>query len=59
VHIAGIGTAGTAAWSLVFFGARVAHAVIYTFGVPLLRTIAFVIGFAAQVMLAVHILGAA
>jgi uncharacterized MAPEG superfamily protein len=59
VHIAGIGTAGTAAWSLVFFGARVAHAVIYTFGVPLLRTIAFVIGFAAQVMLAAHILGAA
>jgi uncharacterized MAPEG superfamily protein len=36
---------------------RIAHAVIYTFGVPLLRTIAFVAGFGAQVTLALRILG--
>jgi uncharacterized MAPEG superfamily protein len=59
VHILGIGTAATAAWAMAFFAARVAHAVIYAFGVPLLRTIAFVVGFAAQVALALHILGVA
>ncbi|RKS89268.1 MAPEG family protein [Sphingosinicella microcystinivorans] len=59
VHVSGIGTATTAAWSLAFFGARVAHAIIYTFGIPLLRTIAFVVGFAAQVALAIYVLGAA
>lgn len=47
-------TASAAAW---FFWSRVAHAVIYTFGVPLLRTIAFAIGFSAQMILALRLLG--
>lgn len=41
----------------MFFAARVAHAVIYTFGIPLLRTIAFFIGFVCQILLAGHLLG--
>ena len=57
VHQLQLGTAGTATASAAFFAARVAHAVIYTFGIPLLRTIAFFIGFLAQVMLAGRILG--
>ncbi len=47
----------TAVASFAFVGARIAHAVIYTFGVPLLRTIAFVVGFAAQAVMALRILG--
>ncbi|MGD9979512.1 MAG: MAPEG family protein [Hyphomonadaceae bacterium] len=51
------GNALTAAAAMVFVFSRVAHALIYTFGVPLLRTIAFVGGFGAQMVMAARILG--
>lgn len=57
VHVLELGTATTALWSSVFVAARIAHALIYTFGVPLLRTIAFLLGFIAQAMLALRLLG--
>jgi uncharacterized MAPEG superfamily protein len=57
VSMLGIGNGATAAAAMVFVVSRIAHAVIYTFGVPLLRTIAFVAGFGAQVTLALRILG--
>ena len=57
VHVLQLGTTGTARAAAIFFVARVAHAVIYTFGVPLLRTIAFAVGFFAQVFLAGRVLG--
>lgn len=57
VHILGLGTALTGGAALVFLCARVAHAVIYTFGIPLLRTIAFAIGFGCEMILAMRILG--
>lgn len=57
VHALQLGSAGTATASAMFFAARVLHAIIYTFGIPLLRTIAFFIGFLAQVTLAGRILG--
>lgn len=57
VHILGVGTALTAMAAAVFFYARVAHAVIYTFGIPLFRTIAFTIGFGCQMIMALRILG--
>lgn len=41
----------------LYFGARLAHFVIYVLGVPVLRTLAFAAGFAAQVILALVILG--
>lgn len=59
VHMLNLGTAATATAAVLFFWSRVAHAVIYTFGVPVLRTIAFVIGFGAQVTLFLRIVGAA
>jgi uncharacterized MAPEG superfamily protein len=59
VHILGLGSPLTAAAAAVFFFARVVHAVIYTFGIPLLRTIAFVIGFVCQMILAARVLGLA
>jgi uncharacterized MAPEG superfamily protein len=57
VHVLEIGNPTTAMAAGVFFAARVAHSVIYTFGIPLLRTVAFATGFACQMLLAAHILG--
>jgi len=39
----------------VYFWARLAHAIIYAMGLPVLRTLAFVVGFGAQVVLALAI----
>lgn len=58
VHVLQIGDELTAAAGIAFVLSRLAHAVIYTFGVPLLRTIAFVVGFGAQMIFALRILGA-
>ena len=55
VHVLGIGTGLTATAAAMFFWSRLAHALIYTFGVPLLRTIAFVVGFAAQAIMFLRI----
>ena len=39
----------------VFFWARLAHAIVYTLGVPVLRTVAFTVGFICQVVLVLAI----
>lgn len=39
----------------VFFWSRLAHIVVYTLGLPVLRTLLFVVGFAAQAVLALAI----
>ena len=44
-------TATTVTACAVFFYARLAHAVVYTLGIPVLRTLAFAVGFAAEVAL--------
>lgn len=57
VHLLGIGNGTTATASLGFFVARLAHAVIYAFGVPLLRTVAFFAGFLCQCVLFARVVG--
>src|ERR1700744_4154233 len=42
---------------VVYFWARVAHLIVYTLGLPVFRTIAFVVGFVAQAVLALAIFG--
>jgi uncharacterized MAPEG superfamily protein len=39
----------------VFFWARLAHAILYALGVPVLRTVAFTVGFICQVVLVLAI----
>jgi uncharacterized MAPEG superfamily protein len=56
VHLLNLGTATTALAAALYFWSRLAHALIYTLGIPLLRTIAFVVGFAAQATLLLRIL---
>ncbi|HWM80889.1 MAG TPA: MAPEG family protein [Pseudolabrys sp.] len=53
----GVANANTAAACAVYFWARLLHVVVYTAGIPVLRTIAFAIGFLAQAVLALAIFG--
>lgn len=57
VTLSGLGDATTALACAVYFHARLAHVLLYTFRVPLLRTVAFFIGFLCQCVLALRILG--
>ncbi|MGB8576984.1 MAG: MAPEG family protein [Pseudolabrys sp.] len=41
----------------VYFWARLVHAVVYTMGVPVLRTLAFTVGFLAQAALVLAVFG--
>lgn len=57
VHVMGLSNPVTEWASSAFFITRVAHAIIYTFGIPLLRTLAFVAGFNCQMILAARLIG--
>ncbi len=57
VHVLGLSTPLTAAASATFLASRITHAVVYTFGIPLLRTIAFFAGFLCQMVLGASIIG--
>jgi uncharacterized MAPEG superfamily protein len=57
-QVLNISTPVTALAGSLYLWSRVAHAVIYTFGVPWLRTLAFVGGFTAQMLVAWQLLGA-
>jgi uncharacterized MAPEG superfamily protein len=51
----GISSRVTVVACAVYFWARLAHAIVYTFGTPILRTLCFAVGFAAQVVIALAI----
>ncbi len=51
-HLAGLTNEMTAWGALVFFWARVAHAIVYAFGIPVLRTLAFAVGVVGCLMVA-------
>lgn len=53
----GHSTEGTVIACVVYFWSRLAHAVVYTMGVPILRTLAFSVGFVAQVALIFAVFG--
>lgn len=57
VHISGLSDSTTAAASAIFFMSRVGHALIYTLGIPLARTLIFFVGFLCQMTLGMRILG--
>lgn len=54
-HITGASNETTALAAQVFFGARVAHAVIYIAGIPTLRTFAYLVGAAAVIVIALQL----
>jgi uncharacterized MAPEG superfamily protein len=56
LHVVGAHTPLTATAAMVYFFVRIAHAIIYTVGVPWLRTPIFLLGFAMQVIIGLAIL---
>ena len=44
-HVAGKANAMTAFWATCFFWLRAAHAVVYLFAIPYVRTLIFTLGF--------------
>ena len=50
-------TESTALACAVYFWARLAHAVVYALGIPVLRTLAFSVGFLAQAALMFAVFG--
>lgn len=57
VHLAGLGNGTTATLCAVFFYARLAHYLIYTLGIPYLRTPAFAVSWVCLIALALILLG--
>ncbi len=53
----GHSTQSTVIACAVYFWARLAHAIIYTLGIAVLRTLAFTVGFLAQAALVLAIFG--
>lgn len=51
-ELSGVHTPATALAATLYLWSRIAHAITYTLGLPWLRTLAFVGGFAAQMILA-------
>ncbi|MGH8399738.1 MAG: MAPEG family protein [Gammaproteobacteria bacterium] len=57
-QFAGVSTELTAWGCMLYFWARLAHYVVYTLGIPVLRTLCFFAGFIGEVMIAVALLHA-
>jgi uncharacterized MAPEG superfamily protein len=55
LHMIDYSSTWTALACAIYSWARLAHALVYTFGIPVLRTLAFLVGFGAQAMLALAI----
>lgn len=57
LHATGMSTALTATMAALYFFARLVHYVVYLAGIPVLRTLSFAVGWFAQMVLALTILG--
>ena len=53
----GHSTMSTAIACAVYFWARLAHVIVYALGIPVLRTLAFAVGFVAQAVLVLAVFG--
>ncbi|VAW76279.1 hypothetical protein MNBD_GAMMA13-652 [hydrothermal vent metagenome] len=57
LHAMEISTAATATASMVYFTARAAHFWVFAFAIPSLRVLTFLVGFGAQMVLVLTLLG--
>jgi uncharacterized MAPEG superfamily protein len=58
-HVTNVNPAEVAMWAKIYFFARLAHYVVYTAGVPVVRTLTFAVALAALFMIGSAILSAA
>jgi uncharacterized MAPEG superfamily protein len=56
VHVANLSTAATATAAMVYFYARLVHFIVFTAGIPGVRTLSFLVGCGCQVVLAIALL---
>ena len=56
VHVLDLSTQTTAFASMLFFVSRLIHLVVYTLGIPLVRTLSFAVGFLCQTALFVQLI---
>lgn len=56
-HVLSVSTPATQGAAVVYFFARLAHFVVYSAGIPVARTLAFLVGWAAQVVIIAAVLG--
>ena len=57
VQLTGKNSSLTASVAMIYFWTRLAHFLVYTFGIPGLRTVAFAVGFVCQMLLGLAVLG--
>ncbi len=57
LDVMGHSTQSTMIACAVYFWARLAHAIVYTLGIPVLRTATFAVGFLAQAVLVLAVFG--
>lgn len=57
IQITASNSTTTATACMVYFFARLVHYFVFTFAVPLLRVVSFILGFAMQAVLAITLLG--
>jgi uncharacterized MAPEG superfamily protein len=57
VVLSGQSSPATVLAAMVFFYARLAYAIVYTFGIPVLRTLCFLVGWLATLYLALLLVG--
>ena len=55
-HLVQVSGEGVGSAAMIYFFSRLAHYFIYTFGIPVVRTLSFAVGFGAQLFIAVAIL---
>lgn len=58
IQITGTNSTVTATACMIYFFTRLAHYFVFTFAIPLLRVVTFLVGFGVQVVLAIALLGA-
>ena len=56
LHAQGMSTETTTTACAVYFFSRAVHYVVFTFGIPVLRVVAFLTGFVCQIIIALKIL---
>ena len=56
IQMLGLNSATTASACMVYFFARLAHYLVFSFAVPVLRIASFLVGFAAQITLLIQII---
>ena len=55
-QVSGVSNGAIATAAMVYFWARVVHALVFTFGIPWLRTVSFTVGWICQIVIAWQLL---